>query len=93
MKKLMFDNGENCFEVTDEEMLYNKIVGNFHEFYKDGGALLSYWEDDIKTRTLRIGAVKNYGVCLTHNIYYKKMSRIGEITTEHTHLAVYDKTK
>lgn len=93
MKKLMFDDGENCFEVADEEMLYDKIVGNFYEFCKDGGALLSYWEDDIKTRSLRIGAVKNYGVCLTHDIYYKKMSRIGEITTEHTHLAVYDKTK
>ncbi len=95
MKKILFETSGKPIEITDLNIVYDTVIKNFDNFSTNGcgSATFYIWEDDVNTRSLRIGTVKNYGIYLTHEINYKKMSRIGEITTEHTHLAVYDKTK
>ena len=94
MKKVSFETMDKPIEVTDPNIVYDTVIRNFDKFSARGDcAVLKLWEDDINTRVLIIGAVKNYGISLTHEINYKKMSLIGEINAEQTHLAVYDKTK
>lgn len=99
MKKVMIDCtctfwGSDSAEITDPNMIYDKIIKNFESFSReDDGMILSFWEDDVNISSLTIGVHKNYGICLTHDIYYKKLSAKGEFIANNTHLAVYDKTK
>lgn len=101
MKKVMFNIGGDIGEVTDDKMLYEKIVKDFDEFFKDNWVELSYFEDDEETKNLRIGAELNLGIYLTHTSVYKKRilkksifkEKYEFVTFKIEHLAVYDKTK
>lgn len=108
MKKIMSDCTCNFWssdaaEITDPNIVYDKIIKNFDAFCNDGGEILSYWEDDVNISSITIMAHKDYGICLTHDIYYKKLIHRKkekklfrskeEFITSFTHLAVYDKTK
>ncbi|MDE5859734.1 MAG: hypothetical protein K2H23_05050 [Oscillospiraceae bacterium] len=96
MRKVMFDICGDKGEVTDEKMLYDKIIKDFDEFFKDNWVELSYFEDDEETKNLRIGAELNSGIYLTHTSIYKKRifkEKNETVTFKIEHLAVYDKTK
>ena len=99
MKKIMSDCtctfwSSNAAEITDPTVIYDKIIKNFENFsHEDGGMILSFWEDDVNISSLSIEANKDYGICLTHDIYYKRLTAKGEFIENDTHLAVYDKTK
>lgn len=84
MKKVLFDICGDKGEITDEKILYDKIIKNFDEFSKDNWLELSYVEDDKEQYNLRASFLSSLGICLTHtNRYYKNIE----------HLAVYDKSK
>lgn len=100
MKKVMFDICGDKGEVTDEKFLYEKIITNFDEFFKDNWVILSYIEDGEETKNLRIGAEPNLGIYLTHTSIFKNYLKKGflngngrDVVFKIEHLAVYDKTK
>lgn len=99
MKKIMSDCtctfwSSTAAEITDPNMIYDKIIKKFESFsQKDGDMILSFWEDDVNISSLTICARKDYGIHLTHDIYYKRLTAKGEFIANNTHLAVYDKTK
>lgn len=99
MKKIMSDctctfQSSNSAEIKDPDTVYDKVIKNFKRFLQeDGGMILSFWEDDVNISSLTIQAHKDYGICLTHDIYYKRLTPKGEYIASNTHLAVYDKTR
>ena len=95
MKKILFETMDKPIEITDPSVVYDMVIKNYDIFSTNGCGcgVLNIWENDVNIRSLRFGTVKGYGIYLTHEINYKKMSLIGEISAEQTHLAVYDKTK
>ena len=100
MKKIMMDctcnyQSSNSCEITDPHMIYDKIIKNFDDFSQGGGEILSFWEDSENISSLSIMAHRDHGICLTHDIYYKRntLKSKREFTDSHTHLAVYDKSK
>lgn len=98
MRKIYYDgSSESNVEITSENIpqLYGDMIGNFPSYWMDGShdAIISIYEDGVKTESFRISAYEGLGLHLVHTkwLYLGKDARPSRYSI--VHLSVYDKTK